>query len=80
MASANSSCDTSGALCDLDWLRSTKLAAATRNQTAQVLGVDPRTVTRGINNGEIPSVKIGGRVLVPTAALRRLLGVEERRR
>lgn len=68
---------TANSPCDLDWLRNTKSAAATRNQTAQVLNIDPRTVTRAIKNGELPSVKIGGRVLIPTAALRRLLGVEE---
>ena len=62
--------------CDLDWLRSTKLAAATRNQTAEVLGVDPRTVSRAVENGELPAVRIGGRVLIPIADLRRLLSVE----
>ena len=29
------------------------------------LGVDPRTVTAGIENGTIPSVKLGRRVLIP---------------
>jgi excisionase family DNA binding protein len=29
------------------------------------LGVDPRTVTAGIENGTVPSVKLGRRVLIP---------------
>lgn len=61
---------------DLEWLRSTKAAAATRNQTAQLFGVDPRTVSRAVDSGELPSVRIGGRVLIPVAHLRRILGVD----
>lgn len=61
---------------DLDWLRDTKRAAVTRNQAAQVFDVDPRTVTRAIDSGDLPSVRIGGRVLIPTAHLRRILGVD----
>lgn len=61
--------------CDLDWLRSTKIAAATRNQTAQLLGVDPRTVSRAVEIGELPAVRIGGRVLIPIEHLRRILGI-----
>lgn len=62
--------------CDLEWLRTTKLAAASRNQVAEVFHVDPRTVTRAVKNGELPSVHIAGRVLIPLEPLRRLLGVE----
>lgn len=32
---------------------------------AEALGVDPRTITVGIEDGTIPSVKIGRRVVIP---------------
>lgn len=63
--------------CDLDWLRTTTKAALSRNEVAQVMGVDPRTVTRSVGLGELPSVRIGSRILIPTAALRKLLGITE---
>lgn len=62
---------------DLDWLRNAAAAAITRRQTAQVLGVDERTVTRAINNDELPSLRMGRRVLVPRLPLLRILGVED---
>lgn len=65
--------------CDLDWLRTTKLPVATRVQTAQIFGVDERTITRGIEEGDIPAIRIGRRILVPVPALRKLLGIEEGR-
>ncbi len=40
---------------------------------ADVLGVDPRTVTHGIAAGTVPAVKIGRRVLVLREPLIRLL-------
>lgn len=60
---------------DSEWLRTTKAAALTRSQTAQLLDIDPRTVSKGVDSGEIPAVRIGGRVLIPTEGLRRLLGI-----
>jgi excisionase family DNA binding protein len=56
---------------DLDWLRTTKAATVSRNQAAQVLGVDARTVTRGITAGEIPAIKLGGRTVIPTRCAQR---------
>jgi excisionase family DNA binding protein len=62
---------------DLDWLRNSTAAAISRRQTAQVLDVDERTVTRAIECGELPSLQIGRRVLIPRVPLLRLLGVED---
>lgn len=62
---------------DLDWLRNATEAALSRRQTAALLQVDERTVTRGIENGEIPSLRIGRRVLVPRLPLLRLLGADD---
>lgn len=46
-------------------LRSSQSAALTRKDVAAVLGVDPRTVTEGIRQGTIPSLRIGRRVIIP---------------
>ncbi|MFV0372482.1 helix-turn-helix domain-containing protein [Microbacterium sp.] len=37
----------------------------TRQEAAQALGVDPRTITVGIEDGTILSVKLGRRVVIP---------------
>ncbi len=42
-------------------------------QVAHFLGVGRNTVYQNLRTGLIPSIKIGRRVLVPKAALRRLL-------
>jgi excisionase family DNA binding protein len=41
---------------------------------AKQLGIGRQTAYEGIRRGEIPSVKICGRILVPRAALARLEG------
>jgi excisionase family DNA binding protein len=40
-----------------------------------VFGVDVRTVSRAIENGELPSVRLGRRVLLPRLPLLAVLGV-----
>ena len=62
---------------DLDWLKTTKSPVATRTQVAQVFGIDERTVTKGIADGDILAIRVGRRALVPVPALRRLLGIED---
>ena len=49
----------------LDVLRASRSLTITRTEAAAALGVDPRTVTAGIQNGTIPSLKIGRRVVIP---------------
>lgn len=49
----------------IETLRSSRSLVITRTDAAAALGVDPRTVTAGIDNGTIPSVKLGRRVLIP---------------
>lgn len=39
-------------------------------EVAEVLGVDPRTVRRAIEAGEVPAVRVGQRYRVPAAWLR----------
>ncbi len=40
------------------------------------LGISRPTAYEGVRTGDIPSVRVGKRLLVPTAALRRLLGLD----
>jgi len=42
-------------------------------QACTVLGMSRGALSRAIAKGEIPSVRIGGRVLIPKAALGQLL-------
>lgn len=46
-------------------IRTSNAAIITRNQAAEILQVDPRTVTEGIKNGTIPGLKVGKRVVIP---------------
>lgn len=50
---------------NLEDLKSSTAATITRQQAAEVLGVDPRTVTQGIADGAIPGIKIGRRTVIP---------------
>ncbi len=52
-------------LVTLDDLRASRNAVITRAEAAAALGVDPRTITASIENGSIPSVKLGRRVVIP---------------
>ncbi len=45
--------------------RKSDAAALTRAEVAAILNVDARTVTRGIESGEIPCLRLGRRRLVP---------------
>jgi excisionase family DNA binding protein len=40
------------------------------------MDVDPRTVTRAIEDGQLPSVRLGRRVLIPRLPLLELLGID----
>ncbi|WP_448070745.1 helix-turn-helix domain-containing protein [Georgenia yuyongxinii] len=53
-------------------LRESRSLVITRTEAAQALGVDPRTVTAGIENGTIPSVRLGRRVVIPREKFLRL--------
>ena len=47
--------------------------AYTVEEVRQLLGLGRQAVYRAVNSGEIPSVRIGKRILVPKAALEALL-------
>lgn len=40
-------------------------------EAAALLGLDPRTVRRAVDRGEIPATRLGVRILIPTAWLRK---------
>lgn len=48
-------------------------ATITVDEAAHVLGISRELAYRGVHNGEIPSLRIGRRILVPRERLDRLL-------
>jgi excisionase family DNA binding protein len=55
--------------------------AVTVDDAADVLGIDRKVAYTAVDKGELPSIKIGTRPLirVPTAALRKLLGISNQK-
>lgn len=45
-------------------------------EAAELVGVDYRRIVAGVEDGTIPSIQLGGRRVIPRAALMRLFGVE----
>ena len=58
---------------DIDDLRRRRSLVITRQEAAQALGVDPRTITTAIARGELPSIRIGRRILIPRPQLLALI-------
>ena len=50
-------------------------ATMTVSEAARIIGISRSAGYRAAHKGEIPTVRIGGRLLVPTAKLRELLGL-----
>lgn len=48
----------------------------TVEQAAEMLGVSRQSAYAAVRKGEIPSISVGRRKVIPTAAFMRLLGVE----
>lgn len=49
----------------LDDLQRSTAATISRAEAAAVMGIDPRTVSKGIAEGTIPSIKVGRLQLIP---------------
>jgi excisionase family DNA binding protein len=62
---------------DLEELRASRAAVVTIAQAATVLGIDVRTVSRAIRNGELPALRLGRRLLIPRLQLLACLGAAE---
>jgi excisionase family DNA binding protein len=46
-------------------------------ETARLLGIGRNQAYQAAARGELPAVRLGGRILILTAPLRRMLGAEE---
>jgi excisionase family DNA binding protein len=46
----------------------------TVEESGEILGIGRNSAYEGVNSGQIPSIRVGRRIVVPTAQLRRLLG------
>ena len=46
---------------------------------ARVMGISDEAAYRAVHDGTIPSIRFGRRLLVPTAALRKMLAVDDPR-
>jgi excisionase family DNA binding protein len=42
---------------------------------AQLLGISRASAFRAVHRGQLPSIRLGRRIVIPTAALRALLGL-----
>jgi excisionase family DNA binding protein len=62
---------------DLEDLRASRAAVVTIAQAAAILGVDARTVSRAIQNGELPALRLGRRLLIPRVPLLACLGASD---
>jgi excisionase family DNA binding protein len=60
---------------DLEDLRASRSAVITIADAAAVLGVDARTVSRAVQSGELPALRVGRRLLIPRLPLLARLGV-----
>lgn len=58
-------------------LRATDREVINRAEAARLLGVDPRTIDRGIEDGTLPAVRLGRRVLIPRRPFLDRFGVPE---
>ena len=52
-------------------------ATVTISEAARMIGISRSAGYRAAHKGEIPTIRIGGRLLVPVAKLRSLLGLDK---
>lgn len=50
-------------------------ATMTVEQAGRLLGISRRSAYRAVADGHIPTIRLGRRILVPTARLHRMLGL-----
>ncbi|HVV77960.1 MAG TPA: helix-turn-helix domain-containing protein [Mycobacteriales bacterium] len=44
---------------------------------AELLGISRASAFRAVHNGELPAIRLGRRIVIPTARLRALLGLDD---
>jgi excisionase family DNA binding protein len=59
-----------------DWEKQPARAALSVAETAETLGICEASVYRAIRRGDLPSVLIGGRRVIPTTSISKLLTAE----
>lgn len=62
---------------NFDELRASRSAVVTVADAASVLGIDARTVSRAVQNSELPALRVGRRLLIPRLPLLACLGATE---
>jgi excisionase family DNA binding protein len=60
----------------LDDLRASTAAVVPVADVASLLEIDPRTVLRGCEDGQLPSIRVGRRVLIPRLRLLAMLDAD----
>jgi len=63
---------------DADW-GNTAARTVTVEQAARVLGIGRGLAYQAVKRGDIPSIRIGGRILIPRARILELLGEDDGR-
>ncbi len=58
---------------DVQWLREQTSLTLSVTAVARVLGVDERTVNRAVANGQLPSIRVSSRILIPRLPLLAML-------
>ncbi len=61
---------------NLDEALASRAAAFTITDVASLLDVDTRTVSRAVEDGQLPALRIGRRILIPRLPLLALLGAD----
>lgn len=61
---------------NLDQVRTSPRAALTVTDVARLLELDERTVRRACEDGDLPSLRVGRRLLLPRLPLLTLLGAD----
>ena len=58
-------------------LRSSDREVLNRTEVAALLALDPRTIDHAIEDGTIPAIHVGRRVLIPRRPFLRTFGVDD---
>jgi excisionase family DNA binding protein len=62
---------------NLDDLKVSRAAVVSISDAAELLGIDARTVSRAMQNGELPALRVGRRLLIPRLPFLACLGISD---
>jgi excisionase family DNA binding protein len=46
-------------------------------EAGRLLGLSKASIYHAVQSGEVPSIRVGRRLLIPTASLRKMLGLDD---